>query len=83
MDSKQVGKLISKLRKDNKWTQLQLSEKLFLSDKTISKWERGDGIPEVSQFPAMAKLFGVITDYLLTGEEKESVSSISNLETSC
>lgn len=57
---------ISELRKANKLTQLELAEKLNYSDKAISKWERGDAVPDVAVLKAIADLFGVTLDYLVT-----------------
>ncbi|MDD7707230.1 MAG: helix-turn-helix transcriptional regulator, partial [Candidatus Enterosoma sp.] len=58
------------------WTQVELAEKLNVSDKAVSKWESEAGLPEISQLPTMATLFGVTIDYLLTGKtpEKEIVT---------
>ena len=70
-----VGEMIAQLRKRNGWTQAELAEKLCVSDKAVSKWENGNGMPEISQLPAMAALFNVTIDYLMTGKapEKEIV----------
>ncbi len=56
-------------RKRSGFTQAGLAEKLGYSDKSISKWERGDGIPDVFCLKRMADLFGVTMDALLTEEE--------------
>ena len=64
-----IGKTIAALRKQYGWTQVELAEKLGVSDKAVSKWESNGGYPEVSQFPSIAKIFGVSIDYLMTGEE--------------
>lgn len=48
MDQIKIGKFIAERRKSKKLTQKQLAEKLSISDKTISKWECGNGLPEVS-----------------------------------
>ena len=48
MDNTKVGELIRRLRKESHMTQQQLAEKLHVSDKAVSKWERGMGCPEVS-----------------------------------
>ena len=48
MDNRKVGELIRWLRKESHMTQLQLAEQLHVSDKAVSKWERGMGCPEVS-----------------------------------
>ena len=57
MEGHSIGKVIAALRKTKGWTQVELAEKLQVSDKAISKWESGTGYPEISQFPAMANLF--------------------------
>ena len=48
MDQIKIGKFIAEERKAKKYTQRELADKLSISDKTISKWERGNGFPEVS-----------------------------------
>ena len=70
MDAKSIGASILKLRKKCGMTQSQLAEKLNISDKTVSRWESGNGYPEITQFPVLASLFGVTVDYLMTGERK-------------
>ena len=68
MNAKMIGTTISALRRKCGLTQAELAEKLNISNKTISKWENGLGYPEITQLPAIAALFGVSVDYLLTGE---------------
>lgn len=70
MDARITGENIAELRKKIGLTQLQLAEKLKISDKTVSRWENGLGFPEVTQFPALAKILGVTVDFLMTGERK-------------
>lgn len=70
MDCRSVGNIIAKLRKQNRMTQSALAEKLGVSDKAVSKWESGQGFPDITQFPVLAELFGVSIDYLMMGEEK-------------
>lgn len=67
MDQKQVGALICRLRKEKQMTQLQLAERLGVSDKAVSKWERGLGCPEISLLPQIAAVFGVDLEKMLTG----------------
>ena len=55
MDQIAIGKFIAEERKRKGYTQKQLSEKLGISDKTISKWERGNGFPEVSLLLPLCK----------------------------
>ena len=70
-----VGKTIATLRKEKGWTQVELAEKLQVSDKAVSKWEKDDAFPSIEFFPVLAELFGVSIDYLMTGKapEKEIV----------
>lgn len=62
---------ISELRKKNGMTQAELAEKIGYSDKSVSKWERGDGIPDVICLKTIAELFGVTVDYMLTDVHDE------------
>lgn len=66
-----IGKTIAELRKAKGWTQVELAEKLNVSDKAVSKWEIEAGLPEISQLPVMAGLFSVTIDYLMTGRVPE------------
>ena len=68
MDCKKVGSLILELRKEKNMTQKQLADLMNISDKTISKWERGLGCPDISLIPELAQIFGVNIDILLSGE---------------
>lgn len=67
-----ISKNISALRRAAKMTQAELAEKLGYSDKAVSKWERGDGIPDVPTLASIAELFGTTLDYIVTDHEKES-----------
>jgi transcriptional regulator with XRE-family HTH domain len=62
---------ITALRQASSMTQLELAEKLNYSDKAISKWERGESIPDVMVLKSIADLFGVTLDYLLEGDHSE------------
>lgn len=75
MDTTKTGKLIATLRKSKGLTQSALAEILGLSNKAVSKWETGEGLPDISILPELAKVLGVTVDELLKGEkgEKESV----------
>ncbi len=78
MEKKTIGKFISALRKANGITQKELGEKLFVSDKTVSRWECDECTPELSLIPSIAEIFGITTDELLRGErnnpEREAAS---------
>lgn len=70
MDAGAIGNILSELRKKNGWTQGELAEKLNVSTKTVSKWERGHGYPEITQFPVLAELYGVTIDYIMMGRQR-------------
>ncbi len=70
MEKKTIGSFIATLRKANGMTQKALAEKLNVSDKTISRWERDDGAPDLSVIPVIAEIFGVTCDELLRGEKR-------------
>jgi len=70
MEAKTIGKFITTLRKANGMTQKNLAEKLNVSDKTISRWERDEGAPDLSLIPVIAEIFDVTCDELLRGERK-------------
>lgn len=61
-----VAQNIYYLRTQNSMTQFELGEKLNYSDKAISKWERGDSIPDAYVLKKMSELFGVTVDYILS-----------------
>ena len=70
MEKKTIGAFIAALRKANGMTQKDLAERLNVSDKTVSRWERDDGVPDLSLIPVIAEIFGVTCDELLRGERK-------------
>ena len=78
----EFGEKIQKLRNQNKWTQEQLAEKLYVSRTAISKWESGKGYPNIDSLKDIAKLFNKTIDELLSSEEiidiakKENTSNI-------
>lgn len=61
-----IAKNITELRKASDLTQAQLAEKLNYSDKSVSKWERGDGVPDVIVLQKIAELFGVTLNDLIS-----------------
>ena len=71
IDKKKFGAFVSELRKENGYTQKELAEKLFISDKVISKWETGVSIPDTSMLIPLAELLGVTVTELLMGERIE------------
>ena len=68
MDAIKTGEFLAALRRSHGYTQQQVAEQLNLSNKTISKWESGNGFPDVTVLPALAELYGVTADDILAGE---------------
>lgn len=66
-----VANNLLELRKLNKFTQAEIAEKLNYSDKAISKWERGEALPDVTILVEIAKIYGVTLDYLVSNETIE------------
>lgn len=63
-----MGLVIREKRKELNLTQKELAEKIGVSDKAVSKWERGESLPDVTLIPSIAVTFGVSIDYLMTGK---------------
>lgn len=74
-----TGTIIRELREKNELTQAELAEKLFVSDKTVSKWENGKGYPDVSLLEPIAKVFGVSVTELLTGRSVSNINVSANM----
>jgi Predicted transcriptional regulators len=68
MDCAKIGKLIYTLRKEQGLTQKQLADRMNISDKAVSKWERGFGCPDVSLLSELSEILGVDLEKLLLGE---------------
>lgn len=68
MNNRKVGELIHRLRKEQDMTQKQLADQLNISDRTISKWERGNGCPDVTLLPDLSAVLGVNIENILDGE---------------
>lgn len=80
MDCIKIGKYILKSRKDLKLTQKQLSDMLNISDKTVSKWERGLGCPDVSILPELAKVLGVTVKDILLAKDNNIINLGGNMK---
>ena len=63
-----TGKMIKELREKEGYTQLELAQILAVSDKTISKWETGKGLPDISLIEPLAKALKVSVIELMNGE---------------
>lgn len=78
MDNKKIGKTIASLRKGLGLTQNQLAEKIFVSDKAISRWETGEGLPEISNLIELAKVFNVTVDYIINEQTENNVKKTND-----
>lgn len=65
-----IAKNITSLRRQSGLTQIELAERLNYSDKAVSKWERGESLPDIAVLKDIADLFGVTLDYLVEAEHK-------------
>lgn len=68
MDCSKIGTLLLALRKEHGLTQRQLADQIHVSDKTVSKWERGLGCPDVSLLPELSEALGVNMETILLGD---------------
>ena len=64
MDAKLTGKIISSARKEKGLTQIQLAEMLNVSNRAVSKWENGDGFPDITLLPEISKSLELTIDEL-------------------
>lgn len=78
MEQKTIGKFIAVLRKSQGMTQKELAEKLGVSDKTVSHWEREESAPDISLIPVIAEIFSVTCDELLRGEKSSAKAEPSD-----
>lgn len=80
MDQIKIGRFIANLRKEKNMTQEQLGEKIGVSFKTISKWENGRGMPELSTLKPLSDELGITINELLSGEKIEKENYQEKLE---
>lgn len=74
MNQKKTGEFIALVRKEHSLTQRQLAERLGISDKTVSKWETGKGMPEVSLMLPLCEILGISANELLSGERLTDIN---------
>ncbi|MCI8341627.1 MAG: helix-turn-helix domain-containing protein [Firmicutes bacterium] len=82
MDCSKTGALIFKLRKEKGMTQRELAEKMNISDRTVSKWERGAGCPDVSLLHELSKILEVDVLKMLSGDLEENSINGGNMKKS-
>ena len=74
-----TGAVIKELREKNRMTQLQLAEKLGVSDKTISKWETAKGYPDITLLEPIAKAFRISVTELISGNTVHNANVSANM----
>ena len=80
MDLKKTGEILARLRKEKNMTQKQAAEILNVSDRTISKWERGAGLPDASLWKGISDLYGVEIAKILEGDLQEKRKETGNMK---
>ena len=80
MDQIKIGKFIAELRKEKNMTQQQLGDKIGVSFKTISKWENGRGMPDLSSLKPLSESLDISINELLSGEKIKKEQYVNKLE---
>ena len=80
MDYNKIGNFISSERKKRKLTQARLAEKLYVSEKTISKWENANGVPDTNSLLKLSEIFEISINELLNGERISQDNYINKAE---
>ena len=81
MDQKKVGSFLKELRKERDITQEQLAEKLNVSGRTVSRWETGSNMPDISILVELAEFYGVSIPEIIDGERKSETMNEEVKET--
>lgn len=83
MDPQKIGRLIKDQRQGKGLTQRQVADQLHISDKTVSKWECGAGIPDISLLPALSTLLNIDLASLLQGDLNQNPQLGNNMKNTC
>lgn len=79
MNQDKIGKFIAECRKQNGFTQAQLAEQLRVSDKAVSKWENGRGLPDAANMVELCKIFNINVNELLSGERLKEMENYKEI----
>ena len=79
MSNKSIGEVISSLRKEKGMTQSDLAEKMNVTDKAVSKWERNLSCPDVNSIPKLAEILGTTVEELLNAQGKKENNKINEI----
>ena len=82
MDAKATGGLIARRRKEKNWSQGELTERLHVTDKAVSRWETGRGLPDITLLEPLAGALSVSVTELLSGDCAENRNRAGNLSRS-
>jgi len=80
MNNNKIGKFISNLRKEKRLTQAELGEKLYVTDKAVSKWERGLSLPDITILNNLADILDTSVEEILKGEKNEELDIEKQIE---
>ena len=80
MNQEKIGRFIAELRKEKKMTQVDLANKLGITDRAISKWENGRGMPDLSLLTPLCEILDVSINELLSGERLDKKNYQEKLE---
>lgn len=78
MDPRKTGNIIAEARRNNNMTQAELAEKLYVSDKAVSKWERGICFPDIATLTPLTEILNISLYDLLRGEKMKNNEDINN-----
>ena len=78
MNQKKIGDFLRKLRHEKELTQIQLADILFVSNKSISRWEKGKGLPDIDILIELARFYGVSLEELLDGQRNEMTDNVES-----
>jgi transcriptional regulator with XRE-family HTH domain len=79
-DMMRIGKRIAKLRREQNMTQMELSDRIGISHQAVSKWERGESMPDISTLPLLADIYGISVDSLLESNGDQDACQVKVLK---
>lgn len=79
MSNKSIGEMICSLRKEKGMTQNDLAEKMNVTDKAVSKWERNLSCPDINSIPKLAEILGTSVEDLLNAQVKKQANKIDDI----
>lgn len=79
MSNKSLGEMICSLRKEKGMTQNELAEKMNVTDKAVSKWERNLSCPDVNSIPKLAEVLGITVEELLNAQTKQENNKVEGI----